>query len=101
MLCPILQLTALQGRTLQNGMIQDGMMGGMWWGAILGLVVTLLLIAALVLLVIWLYQQVRDGSRSRHSSERGEPEALEVVRRRYARGELTAEEFERLRRDLS
>lgn len=91
----------LQDEMMQNGMMQDGMMGGMWVGTILGLVVTLLLIAALVLLVIWLYQQVRDGGRSRYSSEREEPEALEIARRRYARGELTADEFDRLRRDLS
>lgn len=101
MLHPVLHAAAFLHEMMQNGMMQDGMMGGMWLGPILGLVVSLLLIAALVLLVIWLYQQVRDGGRSRHSSERGEPEALDVARRRYARGELTAEEFERLRRDLS
>lgn len=101
MLRAIFRPAILQDGIMQNGMPQDGMMGGMWLGTTLGILAVLLLIAALVLLVVWLYQQVRDGGRSRESSETGEPEALEIASRRYARGELTAEEYERIRRDLS
>ncbi len=52
-----------------------------------------LILAALILLVRWLWFQ-------RGPAARGEDSALEILRRRYARGEITREEFENMRRDL-
>ncbi len=40
-------------------------------------------------------------SRHDHRHESGSNAALEIARQRYARGEITAEEFEKLKRDLS
>lgn len=46
-------------------MMDGGMGGGMMWiGGVFGLVVTLLLLAALALVVVWLWQTVRDAGRS-------------------------------------
>lgn len=72
----------------------------MWWawgaGGIVMMLMMLifwgLVIAGLVLGIRWL---VRFGPRSASDS------ALEILRQRYARGEINREEFEAKRRDLS
>ena len=75
-----------------------GMHPGWWmWGAG-GLVMMFmmfvfwgLVIAGLVLGIRWLVRQGRDGQPDR---------ALEILRERYARGEINKDEFEARRRDL-
>lgn len=74
----------------------DGMANsGWWWGA--GLLHMLLywgvIIAVIVLLVKWL---AADGT---HSSESGET-PLQILKKRYARGEIGKEEFEQRKRDI-
>jgi putative membrane protein len=71
-------------------------MWGLWgaWG--LGMMLLMLLfwglaIAVLVLGIRWL---LRQGAEPRQDS------ALEILRQRYARGEIGKEEFESKRRDL-
>jgi putative membrane protein len=61
------------------------MFGGMGW---FGMVMMLIVWASVIALVIW-------GLSSRFPRERGttEPDASEIVRRRYARGEISREEF--------
>lgn len=71
-------------------------MSGMWgaWGIgmmLMMLVFWGLVIVGLVLGIRWLVSQ---GKESRSDS------ALEILRQRYARGELDKEEFEAKRRDL-
>jgi len=51
-----------------------------------------LIIAAMVLGIRWL---IRQGDRFRSDT------ALEILRQRYARGEINREEFEAKRRDLT
>ncbi len=68
----------------------------MWgtWGIGMALVMLLfwvLVIAALVYGVRWLATQGRSGEPER---------ALDIAKRRYARGEITREQFEALKRDL-
>jgi len=70
----------------------------MWWGAWgFGMMLLMLLFWALVIvgLVIGLRWLVGQGKESRSDS------ALEVLRQRYARGEINKEEFEAKKRDLS
>ena len=52
-----------------------------------------LVLAGLILLIRWLWVQARPAARAEES-------ALEILKRRYARGEITREEFETIRRDL-
>ena len=68
----------------------------MWWGWGLGMFFMMLLfwgliIVGLVLGIRWLISQ---GKESRSDS------ALEILRQRYARGEIDKEEFETKKRDL-
>jgi len=67
-----------------------GMMGGGMW--ILGLIFWILIIIGLILLIKYLW----EGAGTR----RGEESALEVLKKRYARGDITKEEFEEKKKDL-
>ena len=75
-----------------------GQMPWFWgMGMLLGMAVFFLfwalVLAGLVLLIRWLWVQARPTFRADES-------ALEILKRRYARGEITREEFESIRRDL-
>ena len=75
-----------------------GMMGGWGWGfGILAMLFWLALIV-LVVVVIWRLLERRGGEG------RGRPvgpdTALDIIQKRYARGEIDREEFERMKRDL-
>jgi putative membrane protein len=86
------------------GMMGPGMMGGYGGpyaigynplGAILSLVLWALVIAGIVLLVVWL---VRSGHWTGPAS--GPDSAMEILKARYARGEVTKDQFDAMKRDL-
>ena len=62
-----------------------GMMAGMGW---LGMAAMLLIWAGVIALVLWWLRGLFPSGRAA-----AEPDALEIVRRRYARGELSREEY--------
>jgi putative membrane protein len=68
------------------------MQGGMTMMMVLGVLFSLLVLVALGAAVWWLVR--RERATPRHA-------ALDVLRERYARGEITREEFEARRRDLA
>ena len=77
-------------------MMSDGM-GMMPWGIFsffLSLVLIFILIVAIVAAVKWLW-----GPKAPMILRGGEG-ALDVLKKRYARGEITKEEFERIKRDI-
>jgi putative membrane protein len=81
-----------------GGWMGPGMMGGfgLGWG-ILMLIFWAAVVGGIVLLVLRLAGQnpatAPDGSRA-------EDRALEILRERYARGEITKEQFDQMRKDL-
>jgi putative membrane protein len=73
-----------------------GMMDGYGMGygiGIIGLILWILVIIGLVLLIKYLW--VGSGAK------RGEESALEILKKKYARGEISKEEFEEKKKDLS
>jgi putative membrane protein len=70
-------------------------MGGIGWGWIVGLA---LLIAAVVLL-IWAVTSMRRPAGSSKDATHG-TEPLNILRERFARGEITKEQFEEAKRTL-
>jgi len=74
------------------------MMGSEWWGLgwIFMIVFWGLVFIALILLIRWLARQ----SRTRAEQGAGRDPALEILRQRYARGEIDKEEFDKMKRDL-
>jgi putative membrane protein len=95
-------LTQLQS-SVESLLAQGGVyewhwgMHPMWWGWGLGMMLMMLLfwglmIGGLVLAIRWLLDQ-RKNTRA--------VTALEILKRRYAEGEIEKEEFEAMRQDLS
>jgi putative membrane protein len=79
---------------------QQGMMGGWgfggWFGSIFMLLFWVLVIIGLIFLIKWLVQTTRKGPGAFHEGSR----ALDILKERYARGEINKEEFEEKKRDL-
>jgi len=70
--------------------------GGWWWGLIM-MVFWLLVVVGMVLLLVWAVRQVTHRGPAGAS---GGSRALEILQERYARGEITREQYEQMRRDL-
>ncbi len=82
---------------MPNGMM-DGYGYGMGYGiwGILGLIFWILVIIGLVLLIKYLWEGGGIGSGAKKEQE----SALEILKRRYARGDISKEEFEEKKKDL-
>lgn len=78
--------------------MMSGVFGG--WG-IIGMIFMFifwaLLITGIILLVVWL---VRRGSYTDRDLSR-KNNAIDILKERYARGEINKEDFERMKRDIS
>ena len=84
---------------LFGGLMMGGMMGG-WrvmspWGSVLFMCFGALVVAGLVLIVVWATRQGERGETDRGRTP------LDIAKERYARGELTREQYEQIRRDLT
>lgn len=71
-----------------------GMMG--WFGPIMMLVFWGLIILALILLIRWLWGISQSKTEVKQSES-----PMDILKRRYASGEVDREEFEQKKRDLS
>lgn len=80
---------------MMNDGMMFGMQGGMVWMVLCALFGVILL-AGIVLLIVWAIRTLGKGGRSRD-----EDAALNILNKRYASGEITREEFERMKRDIS
>lgn len=98
-----------------GGMLGWGMMGpghmwgwngdgfGFGWGiagVLMVLIMGLLPILFLVLVVLGIVWLVRNASDGETERTRSRDQALSILRERYARGEITREEFDQMRQDL-
>ncbi|MCG6971875.1 MAG: SHOCT domain-containing protein [Desulfobacterales bacterium] len=78
----------------------SGMMGGYgmgWLGSILMIVFWILILVGLVFLIKWLIQSTGRDKTTGSGGNR----SLEILKERYARGEIDKEEFETKKKDLS
>ncbi len=74
----------------------DWMGAAMLFNFLLGLGLLALVVAGVIFAARWL---ARASDASPRDSSRND--ALEIVRTRYARGEISRDEFDRLRRELA
>jgi putative membrane protein len=77
-----------------------GMMGGWgmgWFGGIFMILFWILILIGLVFVIKWLIQST---SRARNNGQSGS-RALEILKERYARGEIDKAQFEDMKRDLT
>jgi len=77
-----------------------GMMGKWgtgWFGGILMIIFWVLVVVGLVFLIKWLIQTTGSGKIDLRTGSR----AIEILKERYARGEIDKTEFEARKKDLS
>jgi len=80
-------------------------MTGYWFGGlrwiflIINLVLIIGAIVALVFLVIWIVKRLSNNN-PRQALNNGAESAIEIARERYAKGDITREEFQKLIVDL-
>ena len=75
--------------------------GGMMWLGLLMMVLGLLIFAGIILLAVWVVTRLTSSERSRSSVPASPAEdPLVILRRRYARGEIGRDDYERIRSDL-
>ncbi len=79
--------------------MMGGWNGGWGWmgGGISMIIFWALLVVGIVLLVKW----TADSRAAPYCGTHGEESAEDILKRRYARGEITKTEFEQARRDLT
>jgi putative membrane protein len=98
-LWPILAIVERLGALSAQGRMYEWHweMHPMWWGWGIGMMAMMFLFWALVILglIVGIRWLVGQGKVSPSDS------ALEILRQRYARGEINKEEFELKRKDLS
>ncbi len=67
---------------------------GWWW--VFGGVFMLLFWVGLIVLIVWGVMKIVRGGGSAPKSE-----PLDIAKERYAKGEISKEEFEQIKKDLS
>lgn len=74
-----------------------------WVGWIINLVITLGVIIGIVVLVIWAVRRLSSsqGSGFGSANSQGRSTAREILQARYARGEITQEQYQQMLTDLS
>lgn len=78
------------------GMMGWGFGHGMgWFGPIIMIAFWVVLIIGIVYLIRWIAGSTGSGSSSGHEAP------LDILKKRYARGEISKEEFEQMKKDLS
>jgi putative membrane protein len=85
-----------EGKRLKEFLMMPwGPGGGFWLGAVFMLLIWTLIILGVVALVAWLAKQSRPGAQTPTESP------LDVLNKRYARGEIGKEEYESIKKDLA
>ena len=75
--------------------------GGMMWLGLLMMVFGLLIFAGIILFAIWAVTRLTSSERGRSSGSANSAEdPLVILQRRYARGEIGRDDYERIRSDL-
>lgn len=75
-----------------------GMMYGNQWGGLFSFIFMILILAAIVVGVVALLRRLPQGSTQGEGSKTG---ALDLLNQRYAKGEITQEEYRNIKKDIA
>ena len=67
-----------------------------WLGMGFGMILNLAFIALIIMAVIWMFRAVSSGGQRPEKSSG----ALEILKERYAKGEITSEEYQSIKNEL-
>lgn len=67
-----------------------------WLGMGLGIIVHLAFTVLIIMAAVWLFKALfRSGSQNEPRTD-----ALEILKQRYAKGEITTDEYQRMKKEL-
>lgn len=75
---------------MMDGFTGHGWGFGMGWGWIIGLII--------IVAIIWFF--IKSANQSNTPVQSGSKSALDILKERYARGEIDKDEFEERKKDL-
>lgn len=81
------------------GMMGPGMMGGYGF-SMFGILIPVVFLFLVVAGVVWLVQALGRGTSTSPSGGSPAESPLDILKRRYALGEITKEQFEQMKRDM-
>jgi putative membrane protein len=72
--------------------------GGLGWiGMVFGFIFFILAVIGIIFLIVWLVKR----SNYPGAENRAESKSLEVLKERYAKGEITKDQFDNMKKDLN
>ena len=72
--------------------------GGLGWiGMVFGFIFFILVVIGIIFLIVWLVKR----SNYPGVENRAESKALEVLKERYAKGEITKDQFDNMKKDIN
>lgn len=74
-------------------MLHDGFMSGMWFGWLFWIV--------LLVLIIWGVVQFSNRNQSKNTQNLPRRDALDILKKRYANGEVSKVKYEEMKKELS
>ena len=77
---------------MMNG---EMMTGSMWAWVLFGVLIVAVIVPGIVLIMVWIMQKTIGGEIQKTGGS-----AIEILKARYAKGEISKEEFEEKKRDI-
>ena len=78
-----------------------GLSGGWFGHTLFGGLFMLVVWVAVIFFVVWVVRELSGSNRNGHGSGRdGGKIALDILKERYAKGELTKEQFETMKKEI-
>lgn len=68
------------------------MFGGMWFGWIFWIII--------IVVIVWAVIQFINKTQQRPPVSKPEERPMDILKKRYAKGEISKEEFEKMKKDL-
>ena len=68
-------------------------------GGLIGLIVSIAVLVGIVLLIVWAVRSLSGGA-SRWNQPAGSQSPSDILKVRYARGEITREQYQQMMKDL-
>jgi putative membrane protein len=73
---------------------------GMGWGMLFSGLLWLVVLVAVIVLAVWGVRKLTERGESESKTD-AKRDPLEITKERYAKGEISKEEFEQIKKDLS